>query len=78
METENIVCIRKLVNAHYNNPEGAQQHFQNMETVTGDIIVVKRETTNIKVLENWMRVVWDIYKCQCVVFMIEKIEHFGT
>jgi len=21
---------------------------------------------------------WSIDKCQCVVFMIEKIEHFGT
>lgn len=52
METENIVCIRKLVNAHCNNPEGAQQHYQNMETVTDDIIVVKREAANIKELEN--------------------------
>jgi len=52
MEAENIVCIRKLVNAHCNNPEGAQQHYQNMETVTDNIIMVKKEATNIKALEN--------------------------
>ena len=43
MEAENIVCIRKLVDVHCNNPEGGQQHYQNMETVTDQYYIDKME-----------------------------------
>lgn len=52
MEAENIVCISKLVKADCNNSEGAQQHYQNMETDTNKIVTGLQHPNHAFLIQN--------------------------